>query len=91
MRARVCVCAHFHLLWCPHGPKRKAVAGHCRKLRKDELDYFGPRQISFANRIKDKRRWARSMYGEKENLKERDCLKDIGVDGKIILKRAQET
>jgi hypothetical protein len=79
------------LFWCPHVPKRKAVTRHCRKLSKDELDDYGPRQISFANRIKDKRHWARSMYGEKEKLKERDCLKDIGVDGKIILKRVQET
>jgi len=30
------------------------------------------------------------MDGEKEKLKERDSLKDIGVDGKIILKRAHK-
>jgi hypothetical protein len=78
------------------GPKRNKVTGEWRGQRNEELYdlYSSP---SFIRTIKSSKiRWARHVarVGEGEvhtgllwgDLRERDLLKDLGVDVKIILK-----
>jgi hypothetical protein len=77
------------------GPKRDEVTGDWRKLRKEELHYLycSPNVISV---IKSRRmRWVGHVacMGEEsstgfsgENLKEKDHLENIGVDGRTIMK-----
>jgi hypothetical protein len=73
------------------GPKRKEVTGGCRNLRNEEFHYLyaSPNIISVieSNTMK----WAGhlaslgEMRNSYKNLKRRNHLEDLGVDGKITL------
>ena len=77
------------------GPKREDVTEKCRKLRNVELHnrYSSPHILVMKSR---KMRWVGHLahIGRGEvhtgfwcgNLKERDHLKDLDLDGRIILK-----
>jgi hypothetical protein len=78
------------------GPKRDTVTGEWGGLHNEELNdlYSSPNII---REIKSRRmRWARHVarMGDRcrtgvwlEYLRDRDLLEDLGVDGRIILKR----
>jgi hypothetical protein len=64
-----------------YGTKRGEVVGFWRRLHSEELHnlYPSPNVIGV---IKSRRIRYRIMVG---NLKERDHLQDVGIDGKILL------
>jgi hypothetical protein len=78
-----------------YGPKRDEVTGEWEKLHNEKLNdlYSSPNIVRV---IKSRMRWAGhvALMGERRdyrrfwwgNLRERDHLKDKGVDGRIILK-----
>ena len=78
------------------GTKRDEVTGEWRELHNEELNdlYFSP---NIVRAIKSRKRWAEheARMGERRgvcagfwwgNLRERDHLRDTGVDGRIILR-----
>ena len=74
------------------GPKRDEVTEECRKLNNGELnDLYSSPNIIRAIKLR-RMRWAghvactgrdahRILWG---NIRERDCLEGLGVDGRII-------
>jgi hypothetical protein len=84
------------VLWRIFGPKREQVRGGWRGLHDDQLHnvYTSPKYYS-DDQIKEDETGGEMLHGMEigevskifwsENLKGRDHLEDLGVDGKIVL------
>jgi len=73
------------VLWRIFGPKRDEVAGQWRKVYEKFNDLYSP--PNNVQVIKSRRmRWAGQVGFWWGNLRERDHLRDPGVDGRIILR-----